>query len=72
MQVANTRLKSYPLTYREIKHHPVKVYGGVEVSSTILDLGECSASRACRFISENRAPSTNWIGGWLSKNICGR
>jgi hypothetical protein len=27
--------------------------------------GEWSASRPCRFIPGERAPSTHWIGGWV-------
>jgi hypothetical protein len=38
-------------------------------SSTFLDLGTRwrSASSACRFTPEKRAPSAHWIGGWVGR-----
>jgi hypothetical protein len=46
----------------------MKTYGGVEIidppfSTSALDGGEWSASRPCRFTSEERAPGTHWIAG---------
>jgi hypothetical protein len=48
----------------------MKAYGGVEVQNynvltSALAGGEWSASRPGRFIQEERAPSTHWLGGWV-------
>jgi hypothetical protein len=48
----------------------MKMYGGVDVliyiflTSTLVG-GEWSVSRPGRFISEERAQGTHWIGGWV-------
>jgi hypothetical protein len=49
----------------------MKTYGGVDVWTHVfltsaLDGGECSASRPGIFTPVERAPSTHWIGGWVS------
>jgi hypothetical protein len=52
-----------------IKHHAMKTYwrsGGI--APRILELGtrgEWSTSRPGRFTPRDRAPGTNWIGGWV-------
>jgi hypothetical protein len=48
----------------------MKAYGGVDVYihiilTSALVGGEWSASRPCRFNPGERAPGTNWIGGWV-------
>jgi hypothetical protein len=48
----------------------MKTYGGVDVEihiflTSALVGGECSASRLCRFIPAEGAPSTHWMGGWM-------
>jgi hypothetical protein len=47
----------------------MKTYGGVEYSSTILNLGidggELSASRSSFFTPREIAPGTHRIGGWV-------
>jgi hypothetical protein len=45
----------------------MKTYGEWRYISTILDLGNsnCSDSLLGRFSSEERAPGTHWIGGWV-------
>jgi len=48
----------------------MKTYGRVEVylhisSTSTLDEGELLAISSGRFIPEERAPSTHWIGGWM-------
>jgi hypothetical protein len=48
----------------------MKTYGGVDVEihvflTSVLDGGEWSALRPGRFTSEERAPGTHWIGGWV-------
>jgi hypothetical protein len=48
----------------------MKAYGGVDVEihiflTSALAAGEWSASGPCRFTSEERAPGTHWIGGWV-------
>jgi hypothetical protein len=52
------------------EHHAMKVYWGVEYSSThsltsALDGGEWSASLPGRFTPKEIAPNTHWIGGWV-------
>jgi hypothetical protein len=49
----------------------MKAYGGVDVQihiflTSTLGGGEWSASRPCHFNPGERAPSTQWIGGWLA------
>jgi hypothetical protein len=48
----------------------MKAYWGVDVKMHIfltsaLAGGEWSASGPCRFITEERAPGTHWIGSWV-------
>jgi hypothetical protein len=48
----------------------MKAYGEVDEQIHIflpsaLAGGEWSASRHCRFTTEERAPDTHWIGGWV-------
>jgi hypothetical protein len=48
----------------------MKAYGGVDVKIHVcLNLtivgGEWSASCSCHFTTEERAPGTYWIGGWV-------
>jgi hypothetical protein len=48
----------------------MKTYGGVDVYihvflTSALFGGEWSASCPDRFTSEEKAPGTHWIGGWL-------
>jgi hypothetical protein len=48
----------------------MKTYWGVEVKlhaflTSVLDGGELSASRPCRFTPRERALGTHWIGGWV-------
>jgi hypothetical protein len=40
-------------------------YSSTHSLTSALDGGEWSASRACRFTSRERVPSTHWIGGWV-------
>jgi hypothetical protein len=40
-------------------------YSSTHSLTLALDGGEWPASRPGRFTSEERAPSTHWIGGWL-------
>jgi hypothetical protein len=49
----------------------MKAYWGSGDSSihsftSVLDGGEWSASRPCRFTPRETAPVTHWIGGWVS------
>jgi hypothetical protein len=53
----------------------MKTYGGVDVQIHIfltwtLARGEWSASRPGRFTPGERAPGTNWIGGWVGSRAC--
>jgi hypothetical protein len=45
----------------------MKKFGGIapSFSTSALDRGELSASRPGRFIPEERAPGSRWIGGWV-------
>jgi hypothetical protein len=48
----------------------MKNYGVVDVQvhvflASTLDGGEWSASRPCRFIPGETAPSNHWIGRWV-------
>jgi hypothetical protein len=48
----------------------MKAYGGLDVLihiflTSALFGGEWSASRPVRFTAGERAPSTQWIGGWV-------
>jgi hypothetical protein len=48
----------------------MKTHGGVDVQihiflASALVGGEWSASRPCRFTPGERAPGTQWIGGWV-------
>jgi hypothetical protein len=48
----------------------MKAYGGLNVYTQIfltsaLVGGEWSTSRPGRFIAEERAPGTHWMGGWV-------
>jgi hypothetical protein len=48
----------------------MKVYGGVDVQihiflTSALVGGEWSTSCPGRFTTRERAPGTNWIGGWV-------
>jgi len=40
-------------------------YSSIHSLTSTLDGGEWSASRPCCFIHRERAPVTNWIGGWV-------
>jgi hypothetical protein len=56
------------------KHHTMKTYWEWRYSSThsltsALDGSEWSASRPARFTPRERAPSTHWIGSWVSPTI---
>jgi hypothetical protein len=42
----------------------MKAYGGVVVTSALAG-GEWSASHPCCFIPGEKAPGTDWIGGWV-------
>jgi hypothetical protein len=42
-----------------IKHYAMKVYGGVDVQVS----DQVQAQNA--LFQEERAPSTNWLGGWM-------
>jgi hypothetical protein len=44
----------------------MKTYVGVVFLTSSLVGGEWSASRPSRFTLGGRAPSTHWIGGWMS------
>jgi hypothetical protein len=55
-----------------IKHYATKAYGGEDVyihifSTSTLAGSERSASRLGRFTTEERAPNTHWIGGWVDR-----
>jgi hypothetical protein len=48
----------------------MEAYGGVDMKINVsmtsaLLVGEWSASRPGYFIPGERAPGTNWIGGWV-------
>jgi hypothetical protein len=48
----------------------MKTYEGVDVHThvfltSVLAIGEWSASRPGRFTPGERAPGTRWIGGWV-------
>jgi hypothetical protein len=44
----------------------MKAYGGVDVFLTSVLVGdEWSTSRPGRFIPEEKAPGTHWIGDWV-------
>jgi hypothetical protein len=40
-------------------------YSSTHSLTSVLDGGEWSASRPCRFTPGERAPDTHWIGGWM-------
>jgi hypothetical protein len=42
------------------------IYSSMHSLTSTLDGGEWSASRPGRFTPRERAPGTNWIGGWVS------
>jgi hypothetical protein len=44
-------------------------YSSTHSLTSALDGGEWSASRPGRFIPKERAPGTNWIGGWVGTRI---
>jgi hypothetical protein len=51
----------------------MEAYWGVKVELHVflisaLDGGEWSASRSGRFTPRERAPGTDWIGGWVDSN----
>jgi hypothetical protein len=49
-----------------IKHHPIKMFGEVEIYITsAVAGGEWSASRPGRFTPGEKARDTLWIGGWV-------
>jgi hypothetical protein len=53
-----------------IRHQTMKVYWGVDVLlhaflTSALDGGDWSASNPRRFNPRERAPGTQWIGGWV-------
>jgi hypothetical protein len=54
------------------EHHAMKVnwrewrYSSIHSLTWELDGGEWSVSRPGSFVSRERAPSTHWIGGWVS------
>jgi hypothetical protein len=48
-----------------INHHALKTYGGLEVQLHAVDEGEWLLSRPGRFTPKERAPGTQWIGGWV-------
>jgi hypothetical protein len=53
-----------------MKHNAMKAYGGMDVYIHIFltsaqAVGESSTSRPGRLTTEERAPPTHWIGGWV-------
>jgi hypothetical protein len=52
--------KISPVLNYVIKHHGMKIYGGIVEA---LDGVEWSVSRTCRYNSEGRIPRTPWTGG---------
>jgi hypothetical protein len=57
-----------PLNQLSTTPRKVVVSGGIAPPflTTALHGGKWSASSPGRFISEERAPGTHWIGGWVS------
>jgi hypothetical protein len=51
----------------------MKVYGGVDIYihiflTSVLDGGEWSSSRRCRFTPGERAPGNQWMGGCVGSS----
>jgi hypothetical protein len=58
----------------QIKHHAMKAYARVDVYTHVfltsaLVGGEWSASLSSHFTPGERAPRTQWIGGWVGRRI---